>query len=182
MPSLRKKLTQEAILFREPGTGFSYSNVGYHLLELLIEEVTDKALRNAEDIARFAAASMQENPMLSADYVEWMYATDSRTIGVYGLVFDAYGFGHYIETLPNGLRSVSHGGQGKGIMTHFQSVPEIGDAFVILTNSQRSWPFISYLLSDWAQWRSFLSVGMGRIIWGQYGLSAIIGMLLSASL
>ena len=31
MPSLRKKRTQEANLFREPGTGFSYSNVGYHL-------------------------------------------------------------------------------------------------------------------------------------------------------
>ena len=70
-------------------------------------------------------------------------------------MFEAYGFGHYIETLPNGLRSVSHGGQGNGVMTHFQTVPETGDAIVILTNSQRSWPFIAYLLSDWAQWRAF---------------------------
>lgn len=67
-------------------------------------------------------------------------------------------------------------------MTHFQAVPETGDAIVILTNSQRSWPFIAYLLSDWARWRSFPGVGMGRIIWGHYGLSAAIGMLLSASL
>ena len=67
-------------------------------------------------------------------------------------------------------------------MTHFQSVPETGDAVVILTNSQRSWPFIAYVLSEWAQWRSFPSVGMGKIIWGQHGICAVIGMLIAASL
>jgi hypothetical protein len=53
---------------------------------------------------------------------------------------------------------------------------------VILTNSQRSWPFIAYVLSDWAKWRAFPSVGMAKIIWGHYGLCAVIGMLSSASL
>ena len=67
-------------------------------------------------------------------------------------------------------------------MTHFQAVPESGDAIVILTNSQRSWPFIAYLLRDWAAWRGFPALGMERIIWGHYGLSAVIGMLLSAGL
>ena len=66
-------------------------------------------------------------------------------------------------------------------MTHFQSIPDMGAAIVVLTNSQRSWPFIANLLSDWARWQSIPSVGMGRIVWGQYGLSAVIGMLLSAS-
>ena len=65
--------------------------------------------------------------------------------------------------------------------THFQAVPETGDA-IILTNSQRSWPFIAYVLSDWALWRGFPSVGMGRIIWGHYVLCAVIGMLISTSL
>jgi hypothetical protein len=37
-------------------------------------------------------------------------------------------------------------------------------------------------LSDWAQWRGFPSVGMGRIIWGHYGLCVVIGILVSASL
>ncbi|MDY0371502.1 MAG: hypothetical protein RBQ79_03955, partial [Sphaerochaetaceae bacterium] len=97
-------------------------------------------------------------------------------------VFDAYGLGHYIEILPNGLLSISHGGQGNGIMTHFQVVPESEDAIVILTNSQRSWPFIANLLSDWAQWRNFPSVGMGRIIWGQYAMSGFTGVLFAASL
>lgn len=236
MPSLREKLTQEAILLREPGREFTYSNTGYHLLELLIEEVTGQSFTEymrsevllplgmeaadfdvddamtqypptgydlggkpvpvyiypenasgglfatAEDVALFAAAGMRDNPVLSAESIRMMYASESHKIGIYGLVFDAYGYGHFIETLKNGLCSVSHGGQGNGIMTHFQAVPETGDAIVILTNSQRSWPVISYLLSDWAQWRSFPSVGMGRIIWGQYGLSVKIGMLLSASL
>jgi hypothetical protein len=111
-----------------------------------------------------------------------MYAPQSHKIGFYGLVFEAYGFGHYIEKLPNGALSVSHGGQGNGIMTHLQAVPETGDAIVILTNSQRSWPFIARVLSDWAQWRGFPSVGMGRIIWGQYGICVVIGVLISASI
>lgn len=236
MPSNRVVMTEEAVLMREPGTGFSYSNVGYNLLEILIEEVTgqsfseyiraeillplgmesatfeiDKTMKpypptgyslsekpvpvylypskasgglfaTAEDIASFVAAGLKENPVLSRESIEQMYQSESNKIGVYGLVFEGYGFGHYLEKLPNGLRSVSHGGQGKGIMTHFQAVPETGDAIVILTNSQRSWPFIAYVLNDWAQWRGFTSVGMGRIIWGHYLLSVVIGLLISASL
>lgn len=67
-------------------------------------------------------------------------------------------------------------------MTHFQSVPESGDAIVVLTNSQRSWPFISYLLSEWASWRGLPSVGMERIIWGRYGLIVLVGILFSAAI
>ncbi len=236
MPSNREVLTGEAVLMREPGTGFSYSNIGFNLLELMIEEVScqrfseyihteillplgmesatfdidtatmpyppegynlsgkpvpvytypSKAsgglFATAHDIARFAVAGMKENPVLSFKSLDQMYRPESTNIGIYGLVFSGYGLGHYLETLPNGSRSVSHGGQGNGIMTHYQAVPETGDAIVILTNSQRSWPFIAYILSDWAQWRSFPFIGMGRIIWGQYGLIAIIGMLISASL
>ena len=236
MPSNRDVMTGEAVLMREPGTGFSYSNTGYNLLEILIEDVTgqsfseyirtevllplgmesatfdiDKAVTpypptgynlsgepvsvylypskasgglfaTAHDIARFAATGMKENPVLSIESINRMYKPESHKIGIYGLIFETYGFGHYIEKLPNGALSVSHGGQGNGIMTHLQAVPETDDAIVILTNSQRSWPFIAYVLSDWAQWRGFPSVGMGRIIWGHYGLCVVIGMLVSASL
>lgn len=236
MPSSRSVMAREAIPIREAGAGFAYSNVGYNLLEILIEDITGQSfseyLRSevflplgmesaafeidtretpypptgynlsgkpvpvylypskasgglfatANDIARFAAAGLKENPVLNLATVEQMYQPESYKIGIYGLVFEAYGLGHFIERLPNGLSSVSHGGQGKGIMAHFQSVPETGDAFVILTNSQRSWPLIANVLSDWAQWRAFPSVGMGKIIWGQYGLCAVIGMLIAASL
>jgi CubicO group peptidase (beta-lactamase class C family) len=236
MPSNQDVMTGEAVLMREPGTGFSYSNTGYNLLEILIEDVTGQSFSEyvrtevllplgmesaffdidtaadpypptgynfrgepvpvylypskasgglfatAHDIARFAAAGMRENPVLSGESIKLLYAPQSRKIGIYGLIFESYGFGHYIEKLPNGMLSVSHGGQGNGIMTHWQAVPETGDAIVLLTNSQRSWPFIAYVLSDWAQWRGFPSVGMGRIIWGHYGLCVVIGMLVSASL
>src|SRR5690554_6873156 len=235
MPSNREVMTKEAVPIREAGAGFSYSNVGYNLLEILIEDVTGQSFSEylhsevflplgmesatfaidtaatpypptgydlsgkpvpvylypvkasgglfatARDIARFAVAGLKENPVLNSKSVERMYQPESYKIGIYGLVFTAYGFGHYLEKLPNGLRSVSHGGQGKGIMTHFQVVPETGDAIVILTNTQRSWPFISHVLGDWAQWRAFPSVGMERIIWGHYGFCVVIGMLISAS-
>lgn len=236
MPSLREKLSQEAVMVQEPGSEFSYSNVGYHLLELLIEDVTGQKFADymhsevfsplgmktaafdagsaltpcpptgynlkgrpvpvyvypekasgglfatAADIGRFAAASAIKNPVLGFESVELMYEPVTSKIGIYGLVFAGYGLGHYIETLGNGLDSVSHGGQGNGIMTHLQIVPETGDALVILTNSQRSWPLIAHILRDWAQWRGFRSVGMTRIIWGQWGLCGLIGLLISASL
>ena len=40
MPTLQEKLTKEVHPIREPGEAFSYSNTGYNLLELVIEEVT----------------------------------------------------------------------------------------------------------------------------------------------
>jgi CubicO group peptidase (beta-lactamase class C family) len=236
MPSSRDVMTREAVPTREAGAGFAYSNVGYNILEILIEDITGQSfseyLRSdvfqplgmdsatfeidaaatpypstgynlsgkpvpvylypskasgglfatAKDIARFVAAGLKENPVLNSENVKQVYQPVSHEIGIYGFVFNAYGLGHYIEKLPNGMSSVSHGGQGNGIMTHFQSVPETGDAIVILTNSQRSWPFIAYVLSDWAQWRAFPSVGMGKIIWGHYGICVLIGILISASL
>ena len=236
IPSNGDVMTREAVLMRKPGTEFSYSNTGYNILEIIIEDVTGKSFpeyirtevllpldmesaafdideevtpypptgynlreepvpvylypskasgglfATAQDIARFAVAGMQENPVLSVESISRMYQPECHKVGIYGLIFEAYGFGHYIEKLPNGALSVSHGGQGNGIMTHLQAVPETGDAIVILTNSQRSWPFIAYVLSDWAQWRGFPSVGMGRINWGHYGLCIVIGMLISASL
>jgi CubicO group peptidase (beta-lactamase class C family) len=236
MPTNRDVMNGEALLMREPGTEFSYSNVGFNILEIMIEEVTGQRFSEyirteillplgmenaafdidiaaaaylptaynlnkesvpvylypskasgglfatAHDIARFTTAGMKENPVLKAESIDRMYQSECNNIGIYGLVFDGYGFGHYLEVLPNGMLSVSHGGQGNGIMTHFHAVPETGDAIVILTNSQRSWPLFAYVLSDWAHWRAFPSVGMGRIIWGHYGLSAVIGILISASL
>ncbi|GBE24284.1 esterase EstB [bacterium BMS3Bbin02] len=47
VPTLDENLLQEAHLVREPGTSFSYSNVGFDVLELVIEEVT------GENFARY---------------------------------------------------------------------------------------------------------------------------------
>ncbi|HHU23656.1 MAG: serine hydrolase [Bacilli bacterium] len=233
-PTNRDAMTKEAKLIREPGKKFSYSNVGYNILEILIEDVTGQSFSDyirtkillplgmnnsffdieptvnpypptgynlkskpvpvylypskgsgglfatVTDIALFAIAEMNDNSVISQESINQMYQLECQKIGVYGLVFNGYGFGHYIENLPNGALSVSHGGQGNGIMTHLQIVPETKDAIVILTNSQRSWPFIAYILRDWGDWRGFSSVGMEKIIWGHYGLSVVIGLLISA--
>ncbi len=239
MPSLREKLTAEAVPVREPGSSFSYSNTGYNLLELLIEDVTGQEFSDymrqevlrplnmvrstfdwsdlddlaipvgyrlngdpvpayvypekgsgglfatAEDLAAFAICGMinaPANAVLSRQAIEALHSPVSQAIGVYGLVFDGYALGHYVETLPGGHLAVAHGGQGTGIMTHYHAVPETGDALVILTNSQRSWPAIARLLCDWSRWRNLGTVGMGRIIWGQAMLWVLIGMVWSGGL
>jgi CubicO group peptidase (beta-lactamase class C family) len=111
---------------------------------------------SAEDIARFISAGMtgsyqKYHGVLKPETIEMLYQPQVEMAGFYALAFDYYGLGHLIELLPDGPLAVSHGGQGAGIMTHFHSVPEDGRGIVILTNSQRSWPFISYILSDWAK-------------------------------
>lgn len=237
IPSLEQSLTKEAILIQEPGLSFSYSNTGYNLLELLIEEVTgrdfaeyieeevfiplrmhnssftwseeldpavpvgydlkgnpipvyiysEKAsgglFARVEDIATFVTAGMTnsyhtDHEVLTSQNINKLYTPMVGKPGIYGLAFDSYGLGHFIESLSNGKQAVSHGGQGGGCMTHFHSVPETGDGIVILTNSQRSWPFISYILSDWAKWCGFSSVGMGQIIRGKKVLWTLIGLIL----
>lgn len=240
-PSLKEVLTRDAVLGREPGQSFSYSNTGFNLLELLIEEVTgrdfaeymqleilnplgmehssfnwsesfeppvpfgydarnspvpvyvypDKAagglFSTVEDIATFISAGMTGFSssglnVLKAQNINQLYTPEAEIPGFYGIVFDSYGMGHFIEGLPNGEKAVSHGGQGSGWMTHFHSIPETGDGIVILTNSQRSWPFFAHILSDWARWNSFPSVGMGKIILGTKILWAFIGALFLWSL
>ncbi|MBS3785085.1 MAG: beta-lactamase family protein [Anaerolineae bacterium] len=235
MPSLRDYLAQEARLVREPGSGFLYSNVGFNLLELLIEEVTGRdfaaymadevltplgmhsssfawketlrplipmgyeqqgtpvppyvypasasggLLASVEDIARFVSAEMrrpydEDHAVLEHDSIRELHTPEVDVSDISGVVADSYGLGHFVENLPGGRRAVWHGGQGHGWMTHFLAVPESGDGVVILTNSERSWPFMAHVLTDWARWSGFGSVKMGRIIYATIGLRTLIGM------
>lgn len=237
IPSLQAALSKDAIMMQEPGQSFYYSNTGFNILELLIEEATgrdfaaymeeelfqplgmqhatfnwretfqpsvpngydleghpippyiypDKAagglFARIDDIAAFVSAGMPgfssgEQAVLTPGSIQKMYSPVAEKPGVYSLAFDSYGLGHFIEWLPNGRKAVSHGGQGSGWMTHFHAVPETGDGIIILTNSQRSWPFFAYLLNDWAAWRGFGSVGMGKIAKASRILWVIIGLLL----
>lgn len=139
-----------------------------------------------EDIAKFVSAGMTRfndagRRALDPATIEQLYSPVVERPGVYHLAFDAYGLGHFIEWLPSGQKAVSHGGQGSGWMTHFHAVPETGDAIILLTNSQRSWPFFGYLLNDWATWRGFGAVGMGKIVLGTRILWVVIGLLLGLS-
>ena len=236
IPSLRDSLSKQAILIQEPGASFLYSNTGYNLLELLIEEVTGRdfaeymeeevllplemyessftwseelqpevpvgydlkgkpisvyiypekgsggLFASVDDIASFVSAGMpdyyhSEQEVLTKESINILYTPMVKKPGIYGLVFDSYGLGYYLDTLSNGKLSVVNGGQGGGVMSFFQAVPETGDGIVILTNSQRSWPFFGYILNDWSKWSGFGSVGMNRIIWAQNALWLLIGLL-----
>jgi CubicO group peptidase (beta-lactamase class C family) len=240
-PSLREYLTSEVHFIQEPGRSFIYSNPGFNLLELLIEDVTgrnfaeymqeeiliplgmihanfgwsenlhtpvpnghnltgkpvpvyvysDKAagglFASTEDIARFVASGMlnefySEENVLSQNSIRELYSPVIKVADIYALVSDHYGLGHFIETLQNGQMAVFSGGQGNGWMTHFHIVPETGDGIVILTNSQRSWPLFSHILSDWAEWNGLGSIGMGLITKAMTGLWILIALILVASL
>lgn len=240
IPTLRETVGGQASCVKPPGDSFLYSNVGFNLLEIIIEDVTGRSFSEymteeiltplgmvnssfdwngdwnppvpvgytvggervpvyvypekgsgglfatAGDIARFTAAGMyrpygKENTILDQDHLRGMYAPVTELSGYYRLVFDAYGLGHLVETLKNGKTAVAHGGQGAGVMTHFQSFPETGDGIVILSNSQRSWPFFAEIIGTWASWKGF-SAGMETMLTGQIILWVVIGMILFWSL
>lgn len=240
MPTLPDFLKIEVRLLNEPGAGFMYSNVGFNLLELLIEEVTGQdfaefmaqevlaplgmnfssfawqeqfqsAIPNgyelngavvppyvypakasgglfatAKDIACFVSAGMTrsqiDHNVLMKESIAQIHTPQVKIPGLFGFVADHYGFGHFIETLADGRTAVWHGGQGHGWMTHFHAIPESGDGIVILTNSQRSWPFMAQVLTDWSKWLGIKPVKMGRITLATKALWALIGFVLLISL
>jgi len=118
---------------------------------------------------------------ISQNSTRQIYEPTAKVAGIYSFVSEAYGFGHFIDSLSSGEVSVFSGGQGHGWMTHFQSIPDTGDGIVILTNSQRSWPFIGYILKDWGEWRGDSSVGMARITDAVIGIWILIAVLLLGS-
>ena len=241
IPSLENSLSRQAKLVRDPGTAFEYSNVGFNLLELLIEEVTgvkfsdymeEEVLEplgmnsarfewsedidpevpmgydlqgdpvplyvysekgsggmfsNVEDVACFVMAGMEESKLtesrvLRPSSMEEMYTPVMDISGIYGMVAEGYGLGYFIENTAEGKKAVFHGGQGHGWMTHFHSFPEEGEAIVILTNSQRSWPLISSVLKDWSRWSLASQVGMSKILWGVVGMWVVIGLIAIGSM
>lgn len=218
VPSLLESLSGELQLVRRPDSGFLYSNTGFNLLELLIEEVAgddfaaymqrevldplgmhsssfvwseeltppvplgyeldgspvpvyvypEKAsgglFASVEDIARFVIAGMTgPNPVLESETIDQLYTPVVEITGLFRFVSPSYGLGHFLETLSNGEQAVWHGGQGHGWMTDFHSVPATGDGIVVMANSQRAWPLIAGVLSDWSEWNEFSPVGFAVI-------------------
>jgi CubicO group peptidase (beta-lactamase class C family) len=219
MPSVEEYLSPEIQLIYEPGTKFYYSNVGFNLLEVLIEKVSGQRfssfmkeeillplgmnhsgftfsqeelksiptgyetdgtpvppyvypvhasgglMATVSDIARFLTADAGDGKhVLQPESLSRIYVPYTDVKGLYGFVTDGYGYGHFVEKLSDGTNAVWHGGQGHGWMTHFHLLPEKGEGIVLLTNSQRSWPFFGKILLTWTQWLDIPPVGMSRII------------------
>lgn len=143
-------------------------------------------LSTARDVARFVAAGMvgpyfEDRGVLTERGVRRIYTEQVQIGGMFGFVADAYGFGHFIEHSTDGPAVVWHGGQGHGWMTDFHSVPETGDGIVILTNSERSWPFFALVLADWSRWAGIGPVKFVRITYAQIGFVVLIGIALAAA-
>lgn len=129
-----------------------------------------------DDIGNFMQASVKPSNtaqgVLSPASIKQMHQMSVSDLGLFGLVADGYGLGHFVETASNGQSVIWHGGQGAGWMTDFHIIPDTGDGILILSNSQRSWPVFARILADWSIACGFRPVGMARIrivelsIWG----------------
>lgn len=149
-------------------------------------------LAPVEDIARFVQAELTSHAtkdadapaptILSRESIRLLHTPHMDMSGLFGVVADAYGLGHFLETLPGGQQAVWHGGQGHGWMTHFHALPESGAGIVILTNSERSWPLMAQVLRDWAQWNGFESIKFGRIAQATTALWILIALIALAAL
>ncbi|HSM24092.1 MAG TPA: serine hydrolase, partial [Anaerolineaceae bacterium] len=161
-------------------TGYDLAGKPIHVY-VYAEKGSGGLFATVEENARFVITSMPdestEKKVISSENIKVLHTPFVNQLGPYNLVFDGYGFGHYIENLQDGTVAISHGGQGTGWMTHYHAVPESGDGIVILTNSQRSWPMIAYLLTDWAHWAGLPAPGMSKIILGIYLLWALVVLL-----
>jgi CubicO group peptidase (beta-lactamase class C family) len=150
-------------------------------------------LAPVEDIARFVGAettgSFIKSPpdtkgrvVLQPESIRQLHRPQVEIGGLFGFVADAYGLGHFLETLPDGRHAVWHGGQGHGWMTHFHAVPESSDGIVILTNSERSWPLMAQVLRDWARWSELGSVKFAIITFATTALWILTGLIALAAL
>jgi CubicO group peptidase (beta-lactamase class C family) len=230
-PSLAEQIAREMRVIAPQGTRFAYSDTGYALLELAMEECAgadftafmarellaplgmtgasfdwpgrempvghDLRARpvapyvyparasgglhaTAGDIARFAAAGMAgaPQPVLSPEGVAALHRPVVEPDGLFGIVAEGYGLGHFTETLSDGRAAVWHGGQGYGWMSHMHLVPESGDGIVILANSQRAWPLFAAILRDWSESIGAAPVGMSRVLRAEPAARAAIAALL----
>lgn len=230
-PSLAEQIAREAERIAPPGARFAYSDTGYALLELAMEECggvdfaayMDRVVlaplgmdgatfdwpgaempvghdlrgrpvppyvyparasgglhATAADIARFAAASLRgaRQPVLPAAAIAGMHRPVARVGGLFGIVAEGYGLGHFTETLSDGRAAVWHGGQGHGWMSHLHLVPETGDGIVILANSQRAWPLFAAILRDWSGSLGTAPVAMSRILRAEPAARLAIAALL----
>ncbi len=219
---------EKAAVIREPGSAFEYSNQGFVLLELIVEEITgadfaqymqDELLAelgiehasfyreklesepavsydmdgqavpfylnpfrgaaglsmNIEDAARFYAAAMhasEKKPtgrgVLSPETVRLLHTPVIEPAGMYAVGADGSALGLFSEQLPDGQTGFFHGGEGSGSLGIAYYVPEKGEGIVILTNSKRSWLFLSGMLNNWAAW-----VGTGTPSQSSFLLTAV---------
>ena len=70
------------------------------------EKASGGLFANVNDIVAFVIAGMtdfsQTDEVLTPQSIKTLYTPMVEGLGIFGQVFDSYGFGYYTENLPNG--------------------------------------------------------------------------------
>ncbi len=164
VPSRRESLTSELRIIDSAGRRFAHSDAGYNLL-------ARRALHGLAPRFRPAVRVLADSTLALA------LEPTVRPRGLFGLVADGYALGLFTETLSDGRRSVWHGGQGYGWMTHVQWVPDTGDGIVLLANSQRAWPLFGHVLRAWSGALGVAPVGMALVTWARLAAWVAVALL-----
>lgn len=100
VPSMREYLTSEIQFEQQPGEGFIYSNVGYNLLELLIEEVTGQSFETYMNEEVLVPIGMQHSSFIWSENDRITLATgyDMQGQPVEAYVYPASGAGGLTAT------------------------------------------------------------------------------------
>jgi len=232
IPELEQSIIDD-LTHMDPKEGFSYSNVGYHLLEIIInyrsgmsyasyarnvifepldlhqsyfthedinldhvakgydefhheiapyrypEQSSGGLLTTSRDYATFLIGLFQ-GKLLSNDMLDQLIIPSSLQQSVYRFVFDGYGKGIFIDYVNDDIL-ISHGGQGRGYMAYFQLNITDGTGFVMLANSQRSYPLIAslaHLVSNQTEGH----LGLYVIRYLQFGSSLLLALLITLSI
>ncbi len=215
IPSLSSSILMD-LADEERNNGFHYSNVGYHILEMIIEEKSQMTYSAyAKDVCFFLPSNainfeqedlihmdvsfgydlkhqevapyrypelasgglyttsshyatflieLLKHQMISSDFVDLMLNIEIQDIGYYNNVYHGYGLGLFINQHQN-EKIISHGGQGRGYMAYYHVDPYEMSGFVILTNSQRSYPFFAELTDAFNTYHDLELSGLYKIQW-----------------
>lgn len=163
----------------QPVTAVGYDPAGQPYPNYLFTEKAAAGLyTTAADLARFVAAEMSGphgepagRGLLAPQTLGSMFTPVVPLGGIEGKWLGvSMGLGHFIESLPDGARAVSHTGANQGWNLQFLSVPERGSGIVILTNSDQGSSLCVELLNAWGQWQGSGVPTVVRFYQGVQGL------------
>ncbi|MEP7293208.1 MAG: serine hydrolase domain-containing protein [Chloroflexota bacterium] len=109
-----------------------------------VDQAAGGLYASANDLAAFFSAGMTDD-YLTPESIALMHTPVEGTD-------ETYGFGYYVETLPDGSTGVWHDGQGWGARTLFVLMPEQGEGLIILTNLRNGNSVFEDVVCAWDMW------------------------------
>jgi len=103
-------------------------------------------LTTSSDYATFLSALLTEQIINHDSLLLLLNYEDATNTGVYTFAFDGYGYGTFIESSSD-ITTMSHGGQGLGYMAFYHVNTTTNEGYVLLSNSQRTYPLTATITS-----------------------------------